>query len=96
MKKNFKWNFDIITDWTALGVNWFYKLIVQNLYFVLSNLLFITMLFVFQLTLNNFLLFIIPIFLFYVSLATQFKMIEQGGQEKKEYHLEVIGNITTK
>lgn len=83
MKKNFKWNFDIITDWTVLGVNWFYKLIVQNLYFVLSNLLFITMLFVFQLTLNNFLLFIIPIFLFYVSLATQFKMIEQGGQEKK-------------
>lgn len=76
----FNWNFNFITDWTVKGVSWIYRLIVQNVYFVLSNLLFIVMLLLFQLNLNNFILFTLPIFLFYVSLAAQFKGLEQQDQ----------------
>ncbi len=88
--KNFNWDFNFITDWTVSGVSWIYRLIIQNVYFVLSNLLFIAMLLLFQLNLNNFVLFIVPIFLFYVSLAAQFKTIET---EKTVISLRRYGQI---
>lgn len=72
----FKINLDFLTDWTVGGVSFIYRLFVQHLYFILSNLLFLVMLFFFQLTLNNYILFVLPIFLFLVSLAVQFRVAE--------------------
>lgn len=72
-----KFNFDFLTDWTVKGVNLVYRLAVQNLYFMLSNALFLVLLLIFRLTLNNFILFLLPIFLMLVSFLAQFKSIER-------------------
>ena len=67
-----KFNFDFLTDWTVDIVNAVYRLTIQSLYFILSNSLFLMMLLVFKMTLNNFILFLVPIFLMLISFLTQF------------------------
>lgn len=71
-----KFNFDFLTNWTVAGVNVVYRLTVQNLYFIMSNVLFLVMLLIFRLTINNFVLFLVPIFLMLNSFLAQFKVIE--------------------
>lgn len=73
-----KFNFDFLTDWTVKGVNLVYRLAVQNLYFVVSNSLFLILLLIFRMTLNNFILFLVPIFLMLMSFLTQFKLFEMA------------------
>jgi len=71
-------NFDFITDWTVQAVNFVYRLLVQNTYFILSNSLFLLLLIFLRLTMNNFLFFIIPIFFLLVSFSAQFKSISES------------------
>jgi len=73
-----KFNFDFLTDWTVDIVNAVYRLTIQSLYFILSNSLFLMMLLVFKMTLNNFILFLVPIFLMLISFLTQFTINEAG------------------
>ncbi len=57
-----------------------YRLLVLNTYFILSNAILFVLFFIFQLTFNNFLFFLVPIYFLLVSVATQFKvMTEYSG-----------------
>lgn len=74
-------NFDFITDWTVSTVQFVYHLFVQNTYFVLSNSLFLLLLFFVRLSMNNFILFLVPIFFLLVSFSAQFKVINNQQDE---------------
>lgn len=90
-----KFNFDFLTDWTVDIVTVVYRLTIQSLYFILSNSLFLMMLLIFKLTLNNFILFLVPIFLMLISFLTQFS-INEGGKEPlsfKQYCLLYRDNL---
>ena len=90
-----KFNFDFLTDWTVAGVNVVYRLTIQNLYFMLSNILFLGLLLVFRMTMNNFVLFLLPIFLMLISFLTQFKVIEaqEDGLALKKYGKMYVTNL---
>ncbi|SKA10262.1 hypothetical protein SAMN02745116_02419 [Pilibacter termitis] len=73
-------NFDFLTEWTVSTVSHIYKLLVQNLYFVLSNALFFVFLIFFRFTLNNLLFFAVPILLLLASFSAQFCYLNQETQ----------------
>ncbi|NLC64731.1 MAG: hypothetical protein GX753_03580 [Erysipelothrix sp.] len=89
-------NHDVITKWTVSAVQYFYRLLVQNTYFILSNGLFLILLFFFRLSMNNFILFIIPIFFLLVSFSAQFKAIADNEEtvSLKRYFTLYKGVIT--
>ncbi|WP_227004509.1 hypothetical protein [Jeotgalibaca porci] len=77
----FNVNHDVITNWTVTAVQYFYRLLIHNTYFILSNGLFLVLLFFFRLSMNNFILFIIPIFFLLVSFSAQFKAVADNEEE---------------
>lgn len=64
-----------ISKWTVGGITSFYQILVANTYFILSNLLGLVFLFFFQLTMNNLVFFILPIFLMMQSIIMQFHIL---------------------
>ena len=90
-----KFNFDFLTDWTVASVNTVYRLTIQNLYFMLSNALFLALLLIFRMTINNFVLFLVPIFLMLISFLTQFKIIEahEDRLALKKYGVIYVTNL---
>lgn len=66
---------DNITKWTVNGVTGFYQILIANTYFILSNLLGLLTLFFFQLTINNLVFFILPLFLLLQSIMMQFQIM---------------------
>lgn len=66
--------FDFITDWTVASVQFFYKILVQNTFFILSNSVFLIFLLFLKLTINNFLIFSLPIYLLLVSISAQLSL----------------------
>ena len=75
--------FDAISEWTVTFINFFYRLLVFNTYFILSNLLFLAVLVVIRLNLNNFIFFIVPLYGLVVSVAAQFKLIQMKAESVK-------------
>ncbi|MBL1230506.1 hypothetical protein IW492_14840 [Enterococcus sp. BWB1-3] len=77
----FNHQFDFITDWTVSAVQFSYRLLVQNTYFILSNSLFLILLLFLRLTMNNFVFFIVPIFFLLASFSAQFKSIQESKED---------------
>ncbi|OQO83590.1 hypothetical protein BH739_15885 [Enterococcus casseliflavus] len=66
---------DNINKWTVGGITSFYETLVGNTYFIISNLLGMVVLFLFKPTMNNLLLFIVPIFLLMQGILMQFHIL---------------------
>lgn len=64
--------FHTISEWTVAIVHSAYQFLVYQLYFILSNSLFLILLFFLRLTLNNAVFFLVPLMLFIASLSAQF------------------------
>jgi len=69
---------DSVSDWTVLFIQFVYRLLVQNTYFILSNSLFLLLLFMIRFNMNNFVFFIVPVFFLLVSFSAQFKEIQDS------------------
>ncbi|MHC5228658.1 hypothetical protein ACYSNW_10300 [Enterococcus sp. LJL99] len=76
----FNKNSDFLINYTVSSVQFIYRLFVQNTFFILSNALFLCVLFFIRLSINNFVFFIIPIFFFLVSFSGQFKVIQESEE----------------
>jgi len=76
---------DLIMRWTNDFTNVFYNFVVKNFYFLLSNLVLVIYLIVFDLTINNLLFYTLPIFLHINSYSIQFNLIENNNYEWKDY-----------
>ncbi|KAF1291319.1 hypothetical protein [Candidatus Enterococcus leclercqii] len=68
---------DNITKWTVNGVTGFYHILIANTYFILSNLLGLLTLLLFQMTINNLVLFVLPLFLLLQSILMQFQIMPE-------------------
>lgn len=90
-------NYDTITNWTVSAVQFVYRLLVQNTYFILSNSLFLILLFFIRLNTNNFIFFIGPIYFLLVSFSVQFGAFRESKEtiSMKEYvtlYKEIVKN----
>jgi hypothetical protein len=64
--------FHTISEWTVAIIHSVYQFLVYQMYSILSNSLFLVLLFFIRLTQNNFIFFLVPLLFFLVSLCTQF------------------------
>lgn len=79
--------FHSISEWTVSTVHYVYRLLVYQMYFILSNSFFLIVLFFIRFTLNNFLLFLGPLVLFLASLSAQFRLFtnQEHPMDRKDY-----------
>lgn len=68
---------DLLNKWTVNGVTSFYTIFLVNTYFILSNLVGFLALFVFKISFNNLLFFIIPLLLLVQSIIMQFHILPE-------------------
>lgn len=81
--------FHSISEWTVSIVNYVYQLLVYQMYFILSNSFFLILLFFIRFTLNNFVLFLGPLILFFASLSAQFRLFTDSKHlmDRKDYFI---------
>ncbi len=81
--------FHSISEWTVSTVHYVYRLLVYQMYFILSNSFFLIVLFFIRFTLNNFLLFLGPFVLFLASLSAQFRLFTDSKHlmDRKDYFM---------
>lgn len=83
-----KFNFNLIGDWTVRLVNSFYHVCVINMYFIICNIVGLVALFLFELTMNNLIFFVIPIYFLLMSYIVQFQLMnEQNELSFKHFRL---------
>lgn len=81
-------NSDVIMKWSVKFTKVFYEFVVRNFYFFLSNIIFFLFLLVFEITINNLLIYTIPIFLYINSYSVQFELIKNQSQGSNLYDWE--------
>lgn len=81
--------FHSISEWTVSTVHYVYRLLVYQMYFILSNSFFLILLLFIRFTLNNFLLFLGPFVLFFASLSAQFRLFTDSKHlmDRKDYFM---------
>lgn len=81
--------FHSISEWTVSTVHYVYRLLVYQMYFILSNSFFLILLLFIRFTLNNFLLFLGPFVLFLASLSAQFRLFTDSKHlmDRKDYFM---------